>query len=170
MMPFRALCRGKYMRASVRAKQIEGLEVDYNNRMKWAAQSTTWRKKAYHLGEAAKLAGILEKLSQEEHDEQFQDTLTDLVKAEQILSKAAGHLADRAVTYDKPEGERSMGRTVELFNLFYGMNLTEDQGWRFMVFLKMVRSTQGNFKLDNFEDSTAYEALAGEFLAKQEKE
>lgn len=158
------------MRASVRAKQIEGLEVDYNNRMKWAAQSATWRKKAYHLGEAAKLAGMLEKLSQEEHDEQFQDTLTDLVKAEQILSKAAGHLADRAVTYDKPEGERSMGRTVELFNLFYGMNLTEDQGWRFMVFLKMVRSTQGNFKLDNFEDSTAYEALAGEFLAKQEKE
>lgn len=29
------------MRASVRAKQIEGLEVDYNNRMKWAAQSAT---------------------------------------------------------------------------------------------------------------------------------
>ena len=158
------------MRASVRARQIEGLEVVYNNRMKWAAQSATWRKKAYHLGEAAKLAGILEKLSQEEHDEQFQDTLTDLVKADQILSKAAGHLADRAVTYDKPEGERSMGRTVELFNLFYDMNLTEDQGWRFMVFLKMVRSTQGNFKLDNFEDSTAYEALAGEFLAKQERE
>ena len=158
------------MRASVRAKQIEGLEVDYNNRMKWAAQSATWRKKAYHLGEAAKLAGMLEKLSQEEHDEQFQDTLANPVKADQILSKAAGHLADRAVTYDKPEGERSMARTVALFNLFYGMNLTEDQGWRFMVFLKMVRSTQGNFKLDNFEDSTAYEALAAEFLAKQENE
>ena len=158
------------MRASVRVRQIEDLEINYNNRMKWASQSTTWGRKAHHLSEAAKLAGRLEKLSQEDHDEQFQDTLANPVKADQILSKAAGHLADRAVTYDKPEGERSMGRTVELFNLFYGMNLTEDQGWRFMVFLKMVRSTQGNFKLDNFEDSTAYEALAGEFLAKQEKE
>lgn len=158
------------MRASDKAKLIKITEINYNNRMKWAAQSATWQRKAHHLGEAAKLAGRLEKLSQEEHVEQFQDTLTDLVKADQILSKAAGHLADRAVIYDKPEGERSMGRTVELFNLFYGMNLTEDQGWRFMVFLKMVRSTQGNFKLDNFEDSTAYEALAGEFLAKQEKE
>lgn len=158
------------MKASVRARQIENLEVNYNNRMKWAAQSATWRKKAYHLGEAAKLAGTLEKLSQEAHDEQFQDTLVNPIKADQILSKAAGHLADRAVTYDKPEGERSMTRTVALFNLFYGMNLTEDQGWRFMVFLKMVRSTQGNFKLDNFEDATAYEALAAEFLAKQENE
>ena len=98
MMPFRALCRGLSMRASVRAKQIQGLEINYNNRMKWAAQSATWRKKAYHLGEAAKLAGMLEKLSQEEHDEQFQDTLTDPVKSYQILIKAAGHLADRAVT------------------------------------------------------------------------
>lgn len=161
------------MRASVRKKQIESLMFNYNERLKWAAQSRTWRKKAFHTGVAAKLAGELEKLYQEEQEEliqENQDTLTDLVKANQILSNAAGHLADRAVTYDKPEGERSMGRTVEMFNLFYGMNLTEDQGWRFMVFLKMVRSTQGKFKLDNFEDSTAYEALAGEFLSQQEKQ
>lgn len=158
------------MKASVRKNQIENLTLDFNERLKWATQSGTWRKKAYHLGEAVKLASALEKLSQEEHDEQFQDTLIAPVKADQILSKAVGHLADRAVTYDKPEGERSMGRTVELFNLFYGMNLTEDQGWRFMVFLKMVRSTQGNLKLDNFEDAVAYEALAAEFLTQQEKQ
>lgn len=30
------------------------------------------------------------------------------MNAHEILNRAAGHLADRAKTYDKPEGERSM--------------------------------------------------------------
>lgn len=84
------------------------------------------------------------------------------MKAEDILTKAAGHLADRAKTYDKPEGERSMEKTVAMFNTLAGTQLTTEQGWLFMVLLKMVRSQQGEYKADNFEDGAAYFALAGE--------
>lgn len=82
--------------------------------------------------------------------------------AADFLEKALGHLKDRGVTYDKPQGERSMGKTVAMFNELTGHTLTEEQGWKFMVLLKLVRSEQGAFKADNFEDGSAYFALAGE--------
>lgn len=150
------------MKASVRAKQIESVTLDFNNRMKWVSQSSTWRKKAYHLGNAAKLAEMLEKLEQEEHDDQFKTEEVETIKADQILSKAAGHLADRADTYDSPGGERSMEKTVQIFNLYSGHSLTTYQGWRFMQILKMVRADQGKPKLDNHEDEAAYVGLAAE--------
>ena len=84
------------------------------------------------------------------------------MNANEILTRAAGHLADRAKTYDKPEGERSMKATVEAFKAVTGHELTETQGWLFMALLKAVRSQQGAFKLDSFEDGAAYFALAGE--------
>jgi hypothetical protein len=84
------------------------------------------------------------------------------MKAEEILTKAAGHLADRAKTYDRPQGERSMEKTVQMFNTLAGTQLTTEQGWLFMVILKMVRSQQGDYKADNYEDGAAYFALAGE--------
>lgn len=84
------------------------------------------------------------------------------MNANEILTRAAGHLADRAKTYDKPQGERSMKATVEAFKAVTGHELTETQGWLFMALLKAVRSQQGEFKLDSFEDGAAYFALAGE--------
>lgn len=36
--------------------------------------------------------------------------------AQQMLAQAAKHMADRAATYDKPAGERSMSTTVAAFN------------------------------------------------------
>lgn len=82
--------------------------------------------------------------------------------AAQILTNAAGHLKDRAVTYDNKQGERSIGKTVEMFNALTGHKLTEEQGWKFMALLKLVRSEQGAYKADNYEDLSAYAALAGE--------
>lgn len=96
--------------------------------------------------------------------------MSQTIQAGEVLKAAAGHIGDRAVTYDKPEGERSMGRTVAMFNAFTGHNLSESEGWRFMVFLKQVRSTQGNFKVDNHEDAAAYEALAAEALQREKQE
>lgn len=87
--------------------------------------------------------------------------------ANSILNAAAEHMQDRAATYDKPEGERSMGATVEAFKATTGIELTEEQGWHFMVLLKMVRSQQGDYRADNFEDGAAYVALAGEAAAKE---
>jgi hypothetical protein len=40
--------------------------------------------------------------------------------APMLLDAAAGHMRDRAATYDQPGGERSMGRTVSAFNVITG--------------------------------------------------
>lgn len=84
------------------------------------------------------------------------------MKAHEILEAGAGHLRDRAATYDKPEGERSMAATVDAFRAVTGHDLTEEQGWLFMALLKAVRSQQGAFRADSYEDGAAYLALAGE--------
>ena len=86
--------------------------------------------------------------------------------ASDFLGAALNHLGDRASTYDKPTGERSMGRTVEAFNAITGHKLTEEHGWLFMCLLKQVRSQQGKYKSDNYEDLTAYASLMGECAAK----
>lgn len=85
------------------------------------------------------------------------------VSAGDILRAGLKHMDDRASTYDKPEGERSMKATVDAFNAVTdGKMDTEEKGWLFMVLLKCVRSQQGNFKLDNYEDGAAYFGLMGE--------
>ena len=85
-----------------------------------------------------------------------------VIPAADFLKKGLGHMEDRAVTYDKEGGERSMGKTVAAFNVITGSNLTEEEGWLFMEILKQVRSMQGSFKADNYEDLAAYAALRGE--------
>ena len=88
------------------------------------------------------------------------------VSASDFLGAAMNHLEDRASTYDNPTGERSMGRTVEAFNAITGHKLTEEHGWLFMCLLKQVRSQQGKYKSDSYEDLTAYASLMGECAAK----
>ncbi len=90
------------------------------------------------------------------------------MNAQQILEAGIGHMQDHAATYDKPEGERSMNATVNAFFVITGHALTEEQGWLFMALLKMVRSQQGAFRADSYEDGAAYFALAGE-AAHQER-
>jgi len=84
------------------------------------------------------------------------------MKAQDFLQAGLGHMQDRAATYDKPTGERSMAATVGAFKCVSGVEMTEEQGWLFMGLLKMVRSQQGEFKADNYEDEAAYAALRGE--------
>jgi hypothetical protein len=83
------------------------------------------------------------------------------MQASDILKMGAKHLEDRAATYDK-SGERSMSKTVSMFNTLTSENITVEQGWLFMAILKMVRCQQGEFKMDSYEDASAYMALAGE--------
>lgn len=82
--------------------------------------------------------------------------------ATNILRASIGHMEQRAATYDKPEGERSMGATVDAFLAVTGIAMTEEQGWLFMALLKAVRSQQGAYRADSYEDGAAYFALAGE--------
>lgn len=88
--------------------------------------------------------------------------------AKDFLDQAVAEMADRSGTYDKPEGDRSMGATVEAFNAITGTRLSETDGWLFMAVLKMVRTKQGGFRADSFVDGSAYMALAGESASKDE--
>lgn len=59
-----------------------------------------------------------------------------------------------------------MRATVAAFNAAIGHALTEEQDWLFMGFLKAVRTQQGKFKADNYEDGSAYFGLMGEAASK----
>ncbi len=81
-----------------------------------------------------------------------------------ILNTAAAHMQARAATYDKPEGERSMGKAVQAFNAITGRDLTEQEGWTLLAILKFVRFYQNPSvpHQDSLEDLVAYAALLGE--------
>ena len=84
--------------------------------------------------------------------------------ASDLLRTATDTLSNRAKDRDQ-EQERAMKRTVEVFNAFTGLSLTEAQGWAFMMFLKAVRGSQGNYRADDYVDGAAYFALWGECLS-----
>ena len=92
---------------------------------------------------------------------------TTPITAASMLTAALGHMEDRAKTYDAPGGERSMGKTVAAFNVITGHTLTEEAGWLFMEILKQVRSQQGDYRADSYEDLVAYAALRGECAARE---
>lgn len=109
-------------------------------------------------------AGTLTRVYTKKHSALFTSTVNIPVpvKPTEVLRAGARHMEDRASQYDRPEGERSMDHTVKMFNILTGHNLTETEGWKFMALLKLVRASTGPFKLDNYEDLTAYGALAAE--------
>ncbi len=84
------------------------------------------------------------------------------MKASEFLLSGAKHIDDRAKSRDCPGGERSMARTVAMFNAATGRTLNEGEGWLFMEFLKISRSLAGEFNADDYEDCAAYAALRGE--------
>lgn len=86
------------------------------------------------------------------------------VTAPAILNKAAALMEERGKQYDKPEGERSMGRAVAALNAVLGRPaLTESEGWLLLQLLKDVRDRQrAEPHLDSLEDGVAYAALKAE--------
>ena len=90
----------------------------------------------------------------------------NVTTAADFLRAGLKHMEDRAQTYDKPEGERSMRATVHAFQQITGIHISEEQGWLFMATLKAVRSQQGGYRADSYEDGAAYFALAGEAASK----
>lgn len=90
------------------------------------------------------------------------DRSTAPVNAEGFLRDAAETMAERGKQYDSPQGERSMGKTVQAFNTITGQDLTEAQGWLFMSVLKKVRQYQAGAHLDSCVDDVAYTALFAE--------
>ncbi|HHV49110.1 MAG TPA: hypothetical protein GXX56_09155 [Rhodocyclaceae bacterium] len=83
--------------------------------------------------------------------------------APDYLRRAAEIMEERGKQYDKPEGERSMGKCVAAFNIVTGRDLTEADGWLLLQILKDVRQWQRpGFHLDSAEDCIAYAALKAE--------
>lgn len=83
--------------------------------------------------------------------------------APQLLNKAASIMEERGKQYDKPEGERSMGKCVTAFNVITGHDLSEAEGWLLLQILKDVRLWQRpGYHQDSAEDCIAYAALKAE--------
>lgn len=89
--------------------------------------------------------------------------------ADELLREAADVIAQRGQLRDIAQGERSMARAVESFNVLVGgdKRLTELEGWLFMCCLKMARATAGRNHLDDFTDLAGYAALAGECITRK---
>jgi hypothetical protein len=90
--------------------------------------------------------------------------MTTKTTATDVLAGAHQLMAARGAQYDKPEGERSMGRAVAALNAILGRPaLTESEGWLMMQILKDVRDRQRSEPhLDSLLDCTAYAALKAE--------
>ena len=85
------------------------------------------------------------------------------MRADEYLGKAQALMIERGKQYDKPEGERSMGKCVAAFNIVTGRDLTEAEGWLLLQILKDVRLWQRpGFHRDSAEDAIAYAALKAE--------
>jgi hypothetical protein len=81
--------------------------------------------------------------------------------AKEALSTAFNAIDQRGETRDCNE-ERSMASCVAAFNAMFDKKMSEEQGWWFMVLLKMSRSKGGKRNEDDYVDGAAYCALAGE--------
>ena len=82
--------------------------------------------------------------------------------AQEILNQALKEMDARGKQSKDGTKERSMAATVTAFNAITGRELTETEGWMFMVVLKAVRTVQRVGSIDSFVDGAAYFSLAGE--------
>ena len=88
---------------------------------------------------------------------------TEMISAIEFLERAADLMLERGQEYDSDEGERSMMQTVAAFNVITGNILSEQEGWLFMLLLKLVRQHQSDeWHRDSSEDAIAYAALMAE--------
>lgn len=83
--------------------------------------------------------------------------------AADFLTQAADTMIARGKQYDKPEGERSMGKCVAAFNIITGHSISEAEGWLLLQILKDVRQWQRpGYHQDSAVDCVAYAALKAE--------
>lgn len=83
------------------------------------------------------------------------------IHATTLLKQASDTIGNRAAERDTKD-ERSMKACVDAFNGLYGTSLTEEQGWSFMVLLKLSRAKGGKIRVDDYQDAISYCALMGE--------
>lgn len=90
------------------------------------------------------------------------------ITAQDALGKAAFILDQRGREYDCEEGERSMIKIVMAFNTIAGRDLSESEGYLFMLVLKQVRMFGVNkFHEDSAIDAIAYASLLAEVRSQE---
>lgn len=81
---------------------------------------------------------------------------TTLPTAPDLLIEAADTIGNRSAERDNADGERSMARSVQMFNVWRGQRahspMSEADGWAFMVFLKLARAAEGKHRRDDWVD------------------
>ena len=91
--------------------------------------------------------------------------------APDLLIMAADTIGNRAAERDNADGERSMARAVQMFNVWRGPRahtpMNEPDGWAFMVFLKLARAAEGKHRQDDWVDGAAYMALCCESIERE---
>jgi hypothetical protein len=93
------------------------------------------------------------------------------ISAIEFLERAADLMLERAREYDSEDGERSMRSTVAAFNVLTGNILSEQEGWLFMLLLKLARQHQTEgWHQDSSEDAIAYAALMAEAWQNHEED
>lgn len=96
---------------------------------------------------------------------------TTLPTAPDLLIEAADTIGNRSAERDNADGERSMARAVQMFNVWRGPHarpgMSEHDGWAFMVFLKLARAAEGKHRRDDWVDGSAYMALACECIERE---
>lgn len=92
------------------------------------------------------------------------DNTNDTKTPSDYLRQAADTLDERGKQYDASGSERSMEKTVAIFNMLTGNSLTTAEGWQFMKVLKDVRlwSNTTEVHVDSIVDSLGYTALLAE--------
>lgn len=85
------------------------------------------------------------------------------ISSETFLMEALRLQKERGEEYDQEGGERSMAKTVEIFNVYKDLDLKESDGWLFMEILKNVRQlSKEEFHEDSASDGVAYSSLKAE--------
>jgi hypothetical protein len=94
----------------------------------------------------------------------FSTTAKKMSAADYLVS-ADAVMRQRGKSYDKNQQkkERSMEQIVKAFNAVTGLQLTVEQGWNFMMVVKMVRlNNSPNWHSDSAIDLIAYGSLLAE--------
>lgn len=92
------------------------------------------------------------------------------MKATDFLRESLETLEEKAKLRDQPNGERNMKKTVDAYNILTGSNMSEKDGWLFMLILKITRMQTGKYNPDDYIDTNCYSSLLGECAENVERE
>lgn len=78
-----------------------------------------------------------------------------------ILKQAMRTIEERAKQYDTPEGENSFGNIARLWEAKTGLPFLPSDAAEMLGLMKVGRSQNPGFNMDNYVDACAYFAFAG---------